>query len=276
MYLPSLFSKLGNRPIGDRSRFLARFRPPFHVQPKLDGERVLIVKVGDRCLLVNRRGHWTDWLGSEFLEDGIYDGELLGLERGPQGVVKTPKDRLRLAVFDVVEPYGRLKLSERLEKLRKMVREDGRVEVVEDRVVSSFEEAEKLMEHYIGEGFEGAVVKADVPYFERGSWLKLKRSETIDAVIVAVKKTEGFLSYGVPEAFRVCYRGGMTDVSSGLSGEEKKALAGMLEPLMEDENYIWVKPRIVLEIEFQEMLKDGCLRHPRVKRIRWDKEVDRE
>ena len=259
MILKTLVEDYGNHPITEPERFYSKYDPPYHVQPKLDGMRVFLVRVGDRCLAVNRRGYYFDYRVD--VEEGVYDGEMMGFS-------PFNKTGVKLVLFDLV--VEDLSLSERLRLLRERVRPSSRLEVIEDVVAWSREEVEALAKRYMERGFEGVVVKADVEYYAKDSWLKIKRRETLDMVIVAVKKTKSLLEYGIPESFRVRLGDLETDVASGLSKGDKARLLRLLKPIGEDDHYIYVKPEILLEIEFQEKSENG-LRHPRILRVRVDK-----
>ena len=270
MILAELLKIYGNHPIPDQTRFFNTFKPPYVVQPKLDGMRVFLIVAKDRSIIVNRRGFWRKFQANG-LPEGIYDGELIGVEEGPQFIFKNPT----LTIFDIVEPYGDLPLTQRLKKLEAIINESSQIKLIESYRTLSREEALKIAKQLIQEGHEGAVIKANTPYQHPNSWLKIKRKETIDLVILAIKKTESLLEHGIPESFMVgkIINGKpikITDVCSGLSKEEKKNLLKHLKPTHEDDQYIYVTPSIVLEIEYQQKLKNG-LRHPRIVRIRWDK-----
>ena len=108
--------------------------------------------------------------------------------------------------------------------------------------------------------------------------LKIKRRETVDVAVLGVRKTEGF-HRGIPESFLVGLLEDSTGewvrlghVSSGLGKIEKMALLKVCRELAngEDDEYLYVEPEIVFEIEFQEFLGHS-FRSPRIKRIRWDK-----
>lgn len=73
-------------------------------------------------------------------------------------------------------------------------------------------------------------------------------------------------------------------VGSGLTPEQRKALYEALIQFKthEDENYIYVKPRLVVEVEYQELLPSKefetgfTWRHPRIIRLRLDKKPTEE
>jgi len=270
------------RPIRDVSRFFAKYPPPYFIQPKLDGERNFLVSVKDQVVIVNRR-RWCRTVSNFFdiPRNCILDGELIATSGNFYDLLSAKSrndwDKLIFYVFDVPS-LGDLKLSDRLEWIEENLKETDHLKIIDFYNAYTKEEALGLAKYFINKGFEGAVIKADTPYIQ-GSWLKIKRNETLDVVILGIRKTRG-LHQGIPESFLI----GLFDnekgkwiklghVSSGLSKIEKMALLKTAMDLLvedEDQEYIYLKPEIVLEIEFQEFLEHS-FRSPRIKRIRWDK-----
>ena len=269
------------KPIRDVSRFFATFQPPFFIQPKLDGERVFLMNVNDQVIIANRR-KWFKDVSDKFdiPKNCVLDGELVADGNFYDFLSAKSKNdwsRLVVYVFDIPS-LGDLKLSDRLDWIEENLRETDHLKIIDFYNAYTKEEALGLAKYFIDKGFEGAVIKADVPYIQ-GSWLKIKKNETLDVVILGIRKTRG-LHQGIPESFMI----GLFDdekgkwiklghVSSGLSKIEKMALLKTAMDLLvedEDQEYIYLKPEIVLEIEYQEFLEHS-FRSPRIKRIRWDK-----
>src|SRR5262249_13809391 len=129
-------------------------------------------------------------------------------------------------------------------------------------------------------GLEGIIAKrADSPYQEgtRGSnWLKIKTQREQLAVICGFNKTQraprriGSLLLGAYEKEKLVYIG---HVGTGFSDAELKKLHAMLTALQQDAcpfdkrpkpnaPPIWVTPRLVCHVTYQEWTSDGHLRHP--------------
>lgn len=270
------------KPIRDVNRFFAKYPPPYFIQPKLDGERVFLINVGGEIIIANRH-KWFRNVSDKFdiPKNCILDGELMAVNGNFYNFLsaksKDDWSKLIVYVFDIPS-LGFLRLSERLEWIEENLEESPNLRIIDFYNAYTKEEALELAKYFIDKGFEGAVIKADTSYI-RGSWLKIKENETLDVVILGIRKTRG-LHQGIPESFLI----GLFDnekgkwiklghVSSGLAKIEKIALLKTAMDLLiedEDQEYIYLRPEIVLEIEFQEFLEHS-FRSPRIKRIRWDK-----
>ena len=142
--------------------------------------------------------------------------------------------------------------------------------------VESISSLRKRYDEIVASGGEGTVLKDRVsPYLpgKRKGWIKIKRVETIDAIImgyipiggkgvvserVGHANTPGALKYGQykdGELVEVGKVGGLTD-------EERLMFAKRGDELLGS----------VIEIEGQEIGKNGALRHPRFIRLRDDKQ----
>ena len=93
-----------------------------------------------------------------------------------------------------------------------------------------------------------------------------------------IKKKDKYLEDGVSRSFRLGLFNGeyyihVGEVGSGLKLFEKEALGQVLEAIKtsEDNDYVYVKPKIVLEVVAESKSEEGRLIHPRIKRIRTDK-----
>jgi DNA ligase-1 len=148
--------------------------------------------------------------------------------------------------------------------------------------------AESFYQEALSHGHEGVMAKAlDAPYEagRRGSgWLKVKRSHTLDLVVIAAEwghgRRKGWLS-NLHLAARDPAGGfvmlgktfkGMTDVLLEWQTRELQARA-----LESDDRVVHVRPELVVEIEFSDIQKSPhypvglALRLARVKRYRPDK-----
>jgi len=283
------------------------------VEYKYDGIRVQIHKDGDRIRVFSRRlSDITSYVPevvqlAKMLPVGtaIIDGEAVGIDKGRvvsfQEIsrrIRRKRDRekvyaripLHVYLFDLLyyngvdltnEPYIR-----RRRILEGFVKEENLARM---RVVDTVEEAEEVYKRAISEGHEGIVAKRLDGGYEPGTrgklWLKYKISDTIDCVIVAAEwghgRRRGWLSdYHLAvlderegRFVRVgkTYKG-LTDV------EFEEITKRLLQLKVREEDFIvYVKPEIVVEVEYAEIQKSRryesgfALRFARIKRIRWDK-----
>lgn len=238
----------------------------------------------------------------------VLDGEIVAFEDGRPGF--TPmmkrfhlKDGLSLAeadrtwpcvfyAFDLLHREGcnlrGLPLRVRKRLLRQMVLPTERVQVVEHLE----QDGALFYAAVVAAGFEGMMAKrGDSRYDSSGTksptWLKLKHTSTGDFVVGGVLPGEGSradtfgsLAIGEWEEGRLIYRG---RVGSGFDAEELARLTKALEPLKTKKNPFanevetpdmlrWVKPEMVVELKYSELMPTGHLRSPVYIRQRPDAE----
>jgi len=123
--------------------------------------------------------------------------------------------------------------------------------------------ATKLANKYIKQGWEGLVLKAiDGVYECRRSklWLKIKKFKTLDLrcvdIIPSTKREE-------ISAIVFTYKGKKCRCGSGFSQEQREHFLKHPEDIIGK----------IVEIKYQEISKDGCLRFPVFVRIRLDKDT---
>ncbi len=120
---------------------------------------------------------------------------------------------------------------------------------------------------------EGIVVKTNATYLVKGSWLKLKRAETYDLIVIGVSKRKASILLGA------YVNGVLEDVCSCSMLLPKDRFLELMQPLKigEDANFIRYKPEVVLEVRAQEITQteDGIsLRNPVPLRFRDDKKPE--
>ena len=136
-------------------------------------------------------------------------------------------------------------------------------------------------------GLEGVIAKQiDAPYAPTRSrtWLKLKCSRRQEFVIVGYVKAEarrqGFRSLllALREKGGLRYSGkvgtGFTQASLRDIAAEMKGLVRDTSPLENpprEKNVVWLEPKLVCEVEYTEITRDGSLRHPSFQGLRQDK-----
>jgi len=294
--LNEIVRKTINKPVsGSLEKFLRWRRRPLIVEPKYDGERVLLWKNDRGFYLANRYAtvYTEDLLPLEFVDeihsglkvDGLFDGELFAINGNLYDFMRNrggEKDhKLGLVLFDVLRlddsDLRFVGLLERKRVLECNVEPNDRLMLIEYVKCESVEDVRRSFDRYVQQGFEGVGVKSCGGYYDR--WLKLKRKETYDVAVLGVKKTKTWIEERIPSSFLVGFWDrdkkrfeAVSWVGSGLSWNEKSAIAEILPDLIQDEdrNYVYLKPFLVFEIEAQEVTK-RAFRSARVIKIRLDK-----
>ena len=275
--------------------------PPYLVQPKYDGERAMIMKHGTSVFLVNRRK--TIYKLPKEIKDKIIrafgrksklivDGEYAAKDDEFSSFMShrllKDKDDIRNVVFhafDLIWYEGldlrSLPLKKRMEMLRKLTKENDFVRLVKGKVVKDKDGILRVFRDEVKRGREGVVIKPLDSKYVDDAWLKLKRKNTLDVAVIGIyKKAKLWKEERIPSSFLIGLYDKKRDewvaigrVSSGLSYREKSMIGKLVDDLKvdEDENFIYLSPYFVLEVEYQEVTKDGSLRAPRIKRMRFDK-----
>ena len=257
-YVAENYAKVVNMSLSD---WLLKNELPALVEPKLDGIRVFLFKSGEKLVLSSKHGGIYTPKGSpkvfakvpEFTHaphQMILDGEYLSSDG--------------LFLFDILQVDDRdvrpLLLPERKKILREILR-DTDLEVPY-RTMSASEEIVEFMETTVKKGGEGLIVKNPAStYGQPGSWLKMKRYDTVDCFIVDYEETQEMKRTGVPRSWYIAVyddRGGRVDL-------------GKVGAFVEGVNPRQVKIGSVVEIRFQEVTDDVKLREPFILKVRHDK-----
>ncbi len=197
----------------------------------------------------------------------------------------------RLYLFDIIYLDGKLLIDEQYVKRYEVLSSIVPCGLLAERIVTSnINEAENFFRKAIEKGHEGVMVKRlDAPYIlgSRGKyWIKVKTAEYVDLVIVGAEWGHGRRSGWLSDYYLAAYNpetGNFEIVGKtfkGLTDEEFQYMTkALLEDMIRDEGFrIWVKPRIVVEVAFNEIqrspkYKSGlALRLARIIRIREDKD----
>jgi DNA ligase-1 len=197
---------------------------------------------------------------------------------------------LELHLFDILVAGDEELVDRSYVSRRKILEQEAPRELLAPYVVSKDEgEIQRLFEKVLAEGYEGLMAKALDSRYEVGrrgkKWFKLKRAETLDLVIVAAdwgygRRTGWLSNYHL--AARDENTGEFLVVGKtfkGLTDEEFTQMTKSLQELKshEEEFTVTVKPRIVVEVAYDEIqrsphYKSGfALRFARITRIRDDK-----
>jgi ATP-dependent DNA ligase I len=293
----------------------ARIRPAA-VEWKLDGARIQIHRLGDEVRVFTRNLADVTSRVPEIvaaiaglpLQAAVFDAEAIALRADgrphPFGVTmsrfgsRSRKDieqlraelPLSAMVFDVLHVDGEdvidRPLAERVTLLQDRIPERLRVPRV---VTDELAVAEGFLEDALALGHEGVMVKAlDAPYEagRRGaSWLKVKRADTLDLVVLAAEwghgRRRGWLS-NLHLGARDPATGGFVMLGKTFKGMTDELLAWQTERLQELETRregiaVFVRPELVVEVAFEGLQPSPrypgglALRFARIKGYRPDK-----
>lgn len=237
-------------------------------------------------------------------ENVVLDGEIVVMKNGKpdfqrlleRNQTSSDRDATYMAnsspatyiVFDILEKDGisltKLPLVERKELLKKHMKEGRSV------ILSIFveEQGEAYYEAALQRGLEGIIAKKkDSPYepgVRSGGWQKIKKLRSCDCAVLGytlgegARKSLGALILALYDNEKPVYVGkvgtGFTDKDLALLHEAFKGLAANEETLsMVDvpQQVVWLKPKIVCEVVYQNVTEDRKLRMPRFRRLRIDK-----
>lgn len=245
--------------------------------------------------------------------DYIVDGEIVGIDlkthrirpfqdisqriKRKYDIPKLVKDLpVKAMLFDIMELNGDNLLNEPLEtrrkKLKAIVQESkNKIEVVKQLVTANKKAAEKFYKKSLNEGNEGVMIKnlqgIYKPGLRVGFGVKVKPvMETLDLVIVGAEWGEGKRAKWL-SSFTLACRDEEDNlltigkVGTGIKEKEEEGLTfkQLTEELKESitsekGKTVTVKPRLVVEINYQEIQKSPtyasgyALRFPRVIRLR--------
>ena len=279
---------------------------------KWDGTRALgFVSPDGTVRFQNRRLYDITYRYPEIHPDvgghkAILDGEIVVMVDGKPSFVglqdrehaSSPfKIRLRskefpatYVAFDILYLDGRelvaLPLMERKGILRDTLRTSARV-TLSDHIER---EGRAYYRAVLERGLEGIIAKRMESRYAIGrrtkDWLKLKKRETIDAVVCGLTEGEGVredtfgsLILGVYDGAAMRYIG---RVGTGFGDDLRRDLLARSEALRGDRAFskepdmtepvkFWMRPGLVVEARYLEMTPDGMLRAPSFGRIRDDK-----
>ena len=284
---------------------------------KVDGARVQVHKAGDDVRVFTRSLNDVSVSAPEIVaavravaaRELIVDGEAIALRPdgapqpfqvtmrrfGRERDVDAMKSSLPLSVFffDCLlidgEPLLDRGAGERVAELERVLPASLRMPRI---VTSDVALAEAFFEDALAHGHEGVMAKSlDAPYVagSRGaSWLKVKRTHTLDLVVLAAEwgngRREGWLS-NLHLGARDPASGGYVMLGKTFKGMTDELLAWQTRELLARETHrerhvVHVRPELVVEIAFNDLQASPrypgglALRFARVKGYRPDKRVD--
>ncbi len=205
---------------------------PIAVEPKIDGVRIAIVIKDGQPVAYSRNFREYPILHSigsefaEFVKNGVIDGEIFSNDWSTtisalNSKLKSlsPSDfskismKLRFYAFDTcglqifepkaytdAEPFQdrRLKLETIIKKIIEKT-PTTRIRLTPQHIVKNTEEVEELYHKYVGEGFEGIMLKKNTGYYNwrTDSLLKWKCEETEDCAIAGCEEGQGVNGHAI-------------------------------------------------------------------------------
>jgi len=274
----------------------------FWIEPKLDGVRILLHKDGDKIKIFSRRGKDITGQFPEILEYAkdirervILDGEVIALKNGRilpfQNIMRRFGERKNVEIdfyfFDAV--YIDRAITELPYLKRVSMMEDVTDKTIPRWKIIDVESLQKEFERLISEGYEGIVCKKETGRYIIGKrtkdWLKYKRNFEVDAVITAAEWGHGRRRKWLSDYHLALWQGDrLVEVGKTFKGLRHIEMERLTKILLENKagdipGGILVKPRIVVEVEFEDVqispkYEKYTLRFARIKRIRDDKTPD--
>jgi DNA ligase 1 len=291
---------------------LARISPA-RVEWKLDGARIQVHRLGDEVRVFTRNLADVTARVPEIVEvvrglplrTLVLDGESIALrgDRRPYpfqvsmsrfGTRSGDEQRVPLSpfFFDVLHADGVDLIDEPLSaraRTLSLLPIEVRVPAIE---TADAAEAEAFLEDALSRGHEGVMVKAlDAPYEagRRGAaWLKVKRANTLDLVVLAAEwghgRRRGWLS-NLHLGARDPATDGFVMLGKTFKGMTDEVLAWQTERLLgletsRDAYTVYVRPQLVVEVAFDGLQRSPrypgglALRFARIKGYRPDKRVE--
>lgn len=284
---------------------------------KIDGARIQVHRSGDEVAVYSRRLNNVTAAVPEIVEavralpakDFILDGEVISLdEQGrPRSFQTTMRrfgrklevDRMRQELplapfwFDLIYLDGGSLLDEsqirRFASLGELV---PPATLIPHTVTADQTHAEDFLHEALQHGHEGIMAKAVTAGYAAGargrSWLKIKQARTLDLAILAAEwgngRRQGWLS-NLHLGARDIKNGGFAMLGKTFKGLTDEMLKWQTEELlklelMRDAYTVYVEPKLVAEITFNEIQISSryasglALRFARVERYRPDKSID--
>ncbi|NOZ59738.1 MAG: DNA ligase [Euryarchaeota archaeon] len=287
--------------------------PEWIFEVKWDGIRA-IAYVEDSLSVKSRRGNELLHAFPELSElkelvrgKAILDGEVVVLRGGRPDFqlaierLNAPEERISYlarrfpasyVVFDILRLNGEWLLRKPLVERKRILAEtlkEGRHAVIADFVE---ERGEEYFQAVLKLGLEGVVAKRKTSAYEPGkrsdNWLKIKRTKSVDCIIVGFTRGKGERGESFGALLLALYDGEalryVGKVGTGFDRATLRSLREELEKLragaLELRGYggvkgaSFVRPELVAEIAYDSVTSDLKLRMPRFVRLRRDKPAE--
>jgi bifunctional non-homologous end joining protein LigD len=272
--------------------------PGWVYEEKYDGDRIIAYKEGDRVRLLSRNAkersdrfsRITEAIRSLPSRTLLLDGEVVAFDRNGVSrfqLLQQDKVEPTYVVFDCLFHDGkdlrRQPLSARRAVLKSVI-SAGKTLLLSRRLAANGLEAFRLAKR---RGYEGLVAKElAAPYVEARSakWLKVKVHQEDEFVIGGYTRPAGSRQYFGALLLGAYAEGRLHYVGKVGTGFDRKTLAALyrqLQPLVRarsalvdpprDSGAVFVAPRLIAQISFQEWTADSKLRQPVFLGLRDDK-----
>jgi len=191
-------------------------------------------------------------------------------------------------VFDCLYLDGRPIVNEPLTRRREWL-EDAIKKDSAYRVSGVVEDGPAFLEAVKQMGLEGIMAKQRdgtyLPGKRSDSWLKIKTRHTTECVIIGYTKGKGDRETNFGALHLAQANGGELEyvgkVGSGFDDDSLKAVSDEVQKLptikrpvkekpLDDARSVWVEPKLICEVQFALVTKDGMLREPVFLRLRPD------
>lgn len=274
--------------------------PDWTFEPKLDGYRAIAHVHNGKVQIWSRGGvdysayfpHIVKALAVQPIQQMVIDAEIVAFEHGRpsfealqrrvnkrDAARKADPAQCVLYCFDLLHLAGmNLRDAPYSERRRLLLASVEASECIQ--VVHADDDGVAMYAAALATGLEGVVGKRKESRYRPGvrspDWLKIKPSKTAKFVVVGyLRNRTGLTSLlvGYRNDDNLVYAG---RVASGLTMRLCDQLLPILEGIRSDKSLasrpgaIWVEPKIVVEVSYFEMTKQGRLRHPVFTRIRGD------
>lgn len=277
---------------------------------KWDGFRALVEVRDGRVRVTSRTERDVTVAFPEFavlgaLPDGIVlDAEIVAFEEGVP-VIHGVAERFQvssaqraaalaevypatLMVFDLLECLGESIIGRPLEERRRLLEVLPIEETGVARISPTYDDPSALLHAVRERGLEGIVSKRRSSIYRPGvrssDWLKFPLRTSDSFVVVGFRWEKGggrigSLLLGEPTGSGLVYRG---RVALSVPAQAERALRTLLEeaeasdsplvdvPVEERRDVTWVRPELVVDVEFLLRTDDGRLRHPTYRGLRSD------
>ncbi len=281
---------------------------------KYDGTRGLFYIKDEQLRIINRRMKDISDRYPEFTtlpqyinaEECILDGEIIVEKDGKSDFYSLQKreqqtDKFKISilskmlpakyiVFDILYLDGKDLTQNPWYDRRETL--EGIFEKKDNIIISPYirKFGKEMFKEAMKKRFEGVMAKKINSTYEIGkrsdNWLKIKRLETEDYIIIGYTKGEGkredsfgALLLGAYKNNKIVY---VSRVGTGFNDEEIKEMMEQFKKIktkkyvdipeeIERKGIVWVKPQLVCEVRFMEKTPTNKLRAPSFIRLRFDK-----